>query len=193
MSRIGRAPIPVPAGVQVQIDDHHIRVKGPLGELEREVHPEITISLRDDQIVVERPDDSVQHRALHGLTRSLVANMVSGVTKGFEKTLELAGVGYRVAGNPRRLALQLGFSHPIEITPPDGIQIAQIQSFTPTQANEWLSGRFTIRGIDKEVVGEVAAKIRRMRQIEPYKGKGLRYAGERIRRKAGKAAGKGKK
>jgi large subunit ribosomal protein L6 len=168
-------------------------VKGPLGELEREVHPEITISLRDDQIVVERPDDSVQHRALHGLTRSLVANMVSGVTKGFEKTLELAGVGYRVAGNPRRLALQLGFSHPIEITPPDGIQIAQIQSFTPTQANEWLSGRFTIRGIDKEVVGEVAAKIRRMRQIEPYKGKGLRYAGERIRRKAGKAAGKGKK
>jgi large subunit ribosomal protein L6 len=193
MSRIGRAPIPVPAGVQIQIDDHHIRVKGPLGELEREIHPDISVALKDDQLVVERPDDSVQHRSLHGLTRSLVANMVTGVTKGFEKTLELSGVGYRVAGNPTRLSLQLGFSHPIEITPPEGITIGQVQSFTPTQANEWLSGRFSIKGIDKEAVGEVAAKIRQIREIEPYKGKGLRYAGERIRRKAGKAAGKGKK
>ncbi len=193
MSRIGRAPIPVPAGVKVQIDDHHVRVKGPLGELEREIHPDITVALKDGQIVVERPDDSVQHRALHGLTRSLVANMVTGVTKGFEKTLELSGVGYRVAGNPRRLSLQLGYSHPIEITPPEGITIGQVQSFTPTQANEWLSGRFSIKGIDKEAVGEVAAKIRQIREVEPYKGKGLRYAGERVRRKAGKAAGKGKK
>jgi large subunit ribosomal protein L6 len=193
MSRIGRAPIPVPAGVQVQIDDHHVRVKGPLGQLEREVHPDMSVELRGAEIVVERPDDSVQHRALHGLTRTLVANMVTGVTKGFEKTLELSGVGYRVAGNPRRLSLQLGFSHPIEILPPEGIEISQIQSFTPTQTNEWLSGRFTIRGIDKEVVGEIAAKIRKIREIEPYKGKGLRYQGERIRRKAGKAAGKGKK
>ena len=193
MSRVGRAPIPVPAGVQVQIDDHHIKVKGPLGELEREIHPDISVALGDNQIVVGRPDDSVQHRALHGLTRSLVANMVTGVTKGFEKTLELSGVGYRVAGNPNRLTLQLGYSHPIEITPPNGITIGQIQTFTPTQANEWLSGRFSIKGIDKEAVGEVAAKIRQIREIEPYKGKGLRYAGERIRRKAGKAAGKGKK
>ena len=119
--------------------------------------------------------------------------MVTGVTKGFEKTLELSGVGYRVAGNPKRLSLQLGYSHPIEITPPEGITIGQVQSFTPTQANEWLSGRFSIKGIDKEAVGEVAAKIRQLREVEPYKGKGLRYAGERIRRKAGKAAGKGKK
>jgi large subunit ribosomal protein L6 len=153
----------------------------------------MSVELRGAEIVVERPDDSVQHRALHGLTRTLVANMVAGVTKGFEKTLELSGVGYRVAGNPRRLSLQLGFSHPIEILPPEGIEISQIQSFTPTQTNEWLSGRFTIRGIDKEVVGEIAAKIRKIREIEPYKGKGLRYQGERIRRKAGKAAGKGKK
>ena len=193
MSRIGRAPIPVPAGVQVQIDDHHVRVTGPLGELEREIHRDMSVALRDNEVVIERPDDSVQHRSLHGLTRSLVANMVTGVTKGFEKTLELSGVGYRVAGNPRRLSLQLGFSHPIEITPPEGISIAQVQSFTPTQANEWLSGRFTIRGIDKEAVGEVAARIRKLREVEPYKGKGLRYQGERIRRKAGKAAGKGKK
>lgn len=193
MSRIGRAPIPVPAGVQVHIDDHHVRVTGPLGELEREIHRDMSVALRDNEVVIERPDDSVQHRSLHGLTRSLVANMVTGVTKGFEKTLELSGVGYRVAGNPRRLSLQLGFSHPIEITPPEGISIAQVQSFTPTQANEWLSGRFTIRGIDKEAVGEVAARIRKLREVEPYKGKGLRYQGERIRRKAGKAAGKGKK
>jgi large subunit ribosomal protein L6 len=153
----------------------------------------MTVVLRGGEIVVERPDDSVQNRALHGLTRSLIANMVTGVTKGFAKTLELAGVGYRVSGNSRRLALQLGFSHPIEITPPSGIEIGQIQSFTPTQGNEWLSGRFTINGIDKELVGEVAANIRKIREVEPYKGKGLRYQGERVRRKAGKAAGKGKK
>lgn len=193
MSRIGRAPIPVPAGVQIQIDNHHIRVIGPLGQLEREVHPDMSIALRADEIIVERPDDTVRNRSLHGLTRSLVANMVTGVTQGFQKTLELSGVGYRVAGSAKRLSLQLGFSHPIDISPPDGIEIAAVQSFTPTQNNEWLSGRFTIKGIDKEAVGEVAAKIRRIREIEPYKGKGLRYQGERIRRKAGKAAGKGKK
>ena len=192
MSRIGRAPITVPSGVQVQIEDHHVKVKGPLGELSRDIHPDIKVELQADQILVTRPDDSVDHRSLHGVTRSIIANMVTGVTQGFEKTLELSGVGYRVAGNKTRLSLQLGFSHPIEITPPEGIEIARIESFTPTQTNEWLSGRITVRGIDKEVVGEVAAKIRKIREVEPYKGKGLRYRGERIRRKAGKAAGKGK-
>ena len=193
MSRIGKMPIPVPAGVQVQISDHHVTVTGPRGELSREVHREMTVELREGQIVVERPSDTNQHRALHGLTRSLVANMVTGVTEGFVKTLELTGVGYRVARVGNRLTLQLGFSHPIELVPPPGIEIATVESFTPNQSNEWLSGRFTLRGIDKEQVGELAAKIRRIREVEPYKGKGLRYAGERVRRKAGKAAGKGKK
>ncbi len=193
MSRVGKAPIAVPAGVQVQIDDHHVVVKGPKGELTREIHPEITAEVRDGQIVVERPSDSVQHRALHGLTRSLINNMVVGVTKGFDKTLEVSGVGYRVARVGDRLSLQLGFSHPVELLPPPGVEIASVETYTPTQANEWLSGRFTLRGIDKEQVGELAAKIRQIREVEPYKGKGLRYAGERVRRKAGKAAGKGKK
>jgi len=193
MSRIGRAPIPVPAGVEVRIEDHHVMVKGPKGELSRTIHPDMLVELRDGQIVVERPSEDALHRSLHGLTRTLIANMVTGVTKGFEKTLELTGVGYRVARAGNRLSLQLGFSHPVELVPPPGVEIAGVETFTPTQSNEWLSGRFTLRGIDKEMVGELAAKIRHIRQVEPYKGKGLRYAGERVRRKAGKAAGKGKK
>jgi len=193
MSRIGRAPIPVPAGVEVRIEDHHISVKGPKGELSRAIHPDMLVELRDGQIIVERPSEDVLHRSLHGLTRTLIANMVTGVTKGFEKTLELTGVGYRVARVGNRLSLQLGFSHPVELVPPPGIEITGVETFTPTQSNEWLSGRFTLRGIDKQMVGELAAKIRRIREVEPYKGKGLRYAGERVRRKAGKAAGKGKK
>lgn len=193
MSRIGKMPIPVPAGVQVQITDHHIVVKGPKGELARDIHPDMMVEMHDGQLVVKRPSDDTQHRALHGLTRSLIANMVTGVTQGFEKTLELTGVGYRVAKVGDRLSLQLGFSHPIELVPPPGVEIAAVESFTPTATNEWLSGRFSVRGIDKEVVGELAAKIRAIRAVEPYKGKGLRYKGERVRRKAGKAAGKGKK
>lgn len=196
MSRIGKAPIPVPAGVKVQIEDHHIVVSGPKGELSRTIHPEIAARLDQEGdkalVIVERPSDAIRHRALHGLTRTLVANMVTGVTTGFEKTIEVVGVGYRVARAGSRLSLQLGFSHPIEIEPPPGIEITSVESYTPTQTNEWLSGRFTIRGSDKEIVGELAAKIRQIREVEPYKGKGLRYAGERIRRKAGKAAGKGK-
>lgn len=193
MSRIGRVPIPLPAGVQVQIEDQRVVVRGPKGELVRDIHPDMKAELRDGQIVVSRPSDATQHRALHGLTRTLIANMVTGVTKGFEKTLEVVGVGYRVARVGDRLSLQLGFSHPIELRPPPGIEIASVESFTPRPDNEWLSGRFTVRGIDKEAVGELAAKIRRIRRVEPYKGKGLRYAGEQVRRKAGKAAGKGKK
>jgi large subunit ribosomal protein L6 len=193
VSRIGKAPIPVPAGVQISIDGHEIVVKGPKGQLLRTFHPEMKVSLQDGQIIVERPSDLTQHRALHGLTRSLIANMVQGVDKGFEKTLEVAGVGYRVAKSGERLTLQLGFSHPIELIAPPGLEITNVESYTPTAANEWLSGRFTVRGIDKERVGEMAAKIRDIREVEPYKGKGMRYRGEHVRRKAGKAAGKGKK
>lgn len=193
MSRIGRAPIPVPAGVQVRIDGSHVVVTGPKGELTRDIHPEMQISQQDGHLLVERPSDSVVHKSLHGLTRSLVNNMVVGVTKGFDRTLELAGVGYRVSRIGGRLSLQLGYSHPIELLPPEGIEIVALETYTPNQANEWLSGRFTIHGIDKELVGQVAAKIRHLREAEPYKGKGLRYRGERIRRKAGKAAGKANK
>jgi large subunit ribosomal protein L6 len=183
----------VPAGVQVTIEGSEIKVKGPKGELSRSVHPAIKIEQQDGNLVVERPSDSVEHKSLHGLTRSLVANMVTGVSKGFEKTLEVTGVGYRVAKVGNRLTLQLGFSHPIDLVAPEGIEIANVESYTPTQANEWLSGRFTLRGIDREQLGEVAASIRAIREVEPYKGKGVRYRGERVRRKAGKAAGKGKK
>ncbi|HLH72355.1 MAG TPA: 50S ribosomal protein L6, partial [Chloroflexota bacterium] len=192
MSRIGRMPIPVPSGVQVQIEGHRVRVRGPRGELMREIHPAMNLELHDGQILVTRPSDSNQHRALHGLTRALVANMVNGVTNGFSKTIEITGVGYRATKQGEKLVFQLGYSHPVELVPPTGIQIGNIETFTPTQANEWLSTRFAVTGIDKELVGEVAAKIRKLRAVEPYKGKGIRYQGEVVRRKAGKAAGKGK-
>ena len=193
MSRIGKAPISVPAGVEVRIDkDNTITVQGPKGELTRKFHPAMGIERKDGSLVVTRPSDSEMHRSLHGLTRSLLANMVTGVTTGFERTLELTGVGYRVQKQGNRLMMQLGFSHPVEIVPPPGVNIVNVETFTPTTANQWLSARFAVQGIDKEQVGQMAALIRHLRRPDPYKGKGLRYRGEVIRRKAGKAASKGK-
>jgi large subunit ribosomal protein L6 len=193
MSRIGRTPIPVPAGVQVRSEDNRIVVKGPRGELSRVLHPDMIVRIEGTQVVVERPSDEREHRSLHGLTRTLVANMVTGVTTGFEKTLEITGVGYRATRMGPRLSLQLGFSHPVEIETPPAVEVASVETFTPTAANGWLSGRFVLRSIDKELLGSTAASIRALRKTDPYKGKGVRYAGERIRLKAGKAAGKGKK
>ena len=179
MSRIGRSPIPVPAGVTVSVDgEHRVTVKGPQGELARQVPAAISVRQDGDVLVVERPDDQRQNRALHGLTRSLDANMVDGVTKGFSKELEIVGVGYRaVPKGPGGLELALGFSHPVNVTAPDGVTF-EVPSAT----------RIIIKGIDKEKVGQVAADIRKLRKPEPYKGKGIRYAGERVVRKAGKAA-----
>jgi len=193
MSRIGRAPIPIPSGVELTIDGSHVAVKGPKGTLERDVHPEMQLVRENGTLEVRRPTESLKHKQLHGLTRTLLANMVTGVTSGFEKTLEVYGVGYRGQKQGDRLVLALGFSHPIELTAPPGIEIGELQTFSPTQANEWLSTRFTLRGIDKEKLGQFAAEIRALRKPEPYKGKGVRYQGERVRRKAGKAAGKGGK
>ncbi len=178
MSRIGRAPIPVPAGVDVRLVDRHVTVTGPKGTLERDLPEDITVRQDDGVLLVERPDDERRHRALHGLTRSLVNNMVVGVTEGFQRDLEIVGVGYRAtAQGDRRLDLALGFSHPVVVEAPDGITF---EVPAPT--------RITVRGIDKEAVGQVAANIRKLRKPEPYKGKGIRYAGEVVRRKAGKAA-----
>src|SRR5216110_3443551 len=178
MSRIGKSPIPVPSGVDVTLLDRSVTVKGPKGTLERRLPPDITVRQDGAQILVERPDDEREHRALHGLTRSLVNNMVVGVTDGFSKDLEIVGVGYRAtAQSPNRLELALGFSHPVSIEAPEGVTFEVPQ---PT--------RITVRGIDKEIVGQVAANIRKVRKPEPYKGKGVRYAGEVVQRKAGKAA-----
>lgn len=193
MSRIGREPIPVPPAVQVQIEDHVVRVKGPKGELSREIHPAMIVEQEDGHILVKRPSDARQHRELHGLSRTLIANMVEGVTQGFSKQLEITGVGYRAAKQGEKLVFQLGYSHPVEMVPPAGVQFGTVETFTPTSGNEWLSTRLTVNGIDKEKVGAAAADIRRLREVEPYKGKGIRYRGEVVRRKAGKAAGKGKK
>jgi large subunit ribosomal protein L6 len=179
MSRIGRSPINVPSGVTVAVDgDHRVTVKGPQGELARQVPAAISIHQDGDLLTLERPDDQRQNRALHGLTRSLVANMVTGVTVGFSKELEIVGVGYRaVPKGPSALELALGFSHPVFVDAPDGVTF-EVPSAT----------RIIIKGIDKEKVGQVAADIRKLRKPEPYKGKGIRYAGERVVRKAGKAA-----
>ena len=178
MSRIGRAPIPVPSGVEVSVASGHITVKGPRGTLERDLHPDISVRQDDGVLLVERPDDERRHRALHGLTRSLVNNMVVGVTEGYQRDLEIVGVGYRaVAQGPNRLELALGFSHPVVVEAPDGISF---EVPAPT--------RISVRGIDKQAVGQIAAEIRSIRKPEPYKGKGVRYAGEVVRRKAGKAA-----
>jgi len=178
MSRIGRSPIPVPSGVTVEVNDRHVKVSGPKGTLERELPRDITVRQDDAVLLVERPTDQRQHRALHGLTRSLVHNMVIGVTDGFTRDLEIVGVGYRAAATtPAKLDLALGFSHPVSVDAPDGITF---ETPVPT--------KITVRGIDKEAVGQVAANIRSIRKPEPYKGKGVRYAGEVVRRKAGKAA-----
>jgi large subunit ribosomal protein L6 len=175
MSRIGKAPIPVPGGVDVTIADRTVTVKGPKGQLQRDLPGVITVRQEDGQLVVERPDDERHNRAQHGLTRTLVANMVTGVTEGFSKELEIVGVGYRAQAQGAGLELALGFSHPVRVTAPDGIQF---EVPIPT--------RIIVRGIDKERVGQVAADIRKIRKPEPYKGKGVRYVGEHIQRKAGK-------
>ena len=178
MSRIGKSPIPVPSGVEVTLEGRRVRVKGPQGVLERELPGEITVRQDDSTLFVDRPNDERQNRALHGLTRSLVNNMVVGVTAGFTKELEIVGVGYRAAAQgPERLELALGFSHPVAVDAPAGISF---EVPVPT--------RILVRGIDKELVGQVAANIRKIRKPEPYKGKGVRYAGEVVQRKAGKAA-----
>ena len=192
MSRIGRAPIPIPQGVEVEIRDGSITVKGPKGELTRQIAPQIKVEVVDGNIIVSRPSDSKLHKSLHGLTRTLIANMVTGVTKGFETRLELYGVGYRAMKQGNKLSLQLGYSHPIEVVPPPGVEVTNVEVFTPTSANEWLSSRFVIAGLDKERVGELAAKIKAYRRVDPYKGKGIKSAGERVRRKAGKASAKGR-
>ncbi len=178
MSRIGRTPIEVPAGVDITVAGNNVSVKGPRGSLTRDVPEPITLRQEDGVLLVERPDDQRSSRALHGLVRSLVANMVTGVTTGFTKELEIVGVGYRAtAAGPAKVDLALGFSHPVSVDAPDGITF---EVPAPT--------RIVVSGIDKEAVGQVAADIRKIRKPEPYKGKGVRYAGEVVRRKAGKAA-----
>ncbi len=180
MSRIGKAPISVPSGVDVVVSGRTITVKGPKGTLSRAIPGEIVVRQEDSTLLVERPDDERHNRALHGLTRSLVNNMVLGVTDGFRKQLEIVGVGYRAeAQGPNGIKLALGFSHPVNVTAPEGI------SFEVPNATQ-----VVVTGIDKEVVGQVAANIRSIRKPEPYKGKGVRYAGERVQRKAGKAGKK---
>jgi len=177
MSRIGRMPVPKPDNVTVDIKGNRVTVKGPKGGLSREFHPDMTIELQDNQIVVKRPDDERQHKALHGLTRALLANMVEGVTKGYVKRMRVEGVGYRAEKRGDNLVLYVGFSHPVEVEPVPGI------TFTVERDNRI----FAVEGIDKELVGNVAARIRAIRPPEPYKGKGIRYADEWIRRKPGKA------
>jgi large subunit ribosomal protein L6 len=177
MSRIGRLPVPVPAGVEVNVDGQQVSVKGPKGTLQHQVVEPIRVALSDGELQVTRPDDERLSKSLHGLTRTLVANMVTGVTAGYEKRLEIVGVGYRVvAKGPTELEFALGFSHPVKVNAPEGITFTVE---TPT--------RFAVLGIDKQQVGEVAANIRKIRKPEPYKGKGVRYAGEKVRRKVGKA------
>ena len=177
MSRIGRQPIPVPANVNIAIDPGRIMVNGPLGELSQDVPVRMTVERREDELVVTRPTDRGPDRALHGLTRSLIANMVEGVTKGFEKRLEIQGVGYRAALRGTSLELNVGYSHPVVIDAPQGITF---EVPIPTQ--------ISVKGVDKQQVGEIAANIRKVRPPEPYKGKGIRYEGEYVRRKVGKRA-----
>ncbi|HYM14590.1 MAG TPA: 50S ribosomal protein L6 [Dehalococcoidia bacterium] len=181
MSRIGKLPVPLAKNVQVEIDGAHVKVKGPKGELARQFPAGISFALSDGAVTVSRPDDEKQSRALHGLSRSLLANMVAGVSDGFTRTLELQGVGYRATQAGEKVTLAVGFSHPVEVVPPPGIQLE-------TEGNT----KIHVRGIDKELVGQVAANIRKVRKPEPYKGKGIRYLGERVRRKAGKAGKAGK-
>ena len=176
MSRIGRLPIPVPETVDVTIEGRRLTVTGPKGTMTRELHPDMAVSREDGTIVVSRPTEQKTHKQLHGLTRTLVNNMVVGVTDGYRKGLEITGVGYRAAKNGEKLTLNLGYSHQIEIDPPAGITF-EVEN--PT--------RLAVIGIDKELVGQIAAQVRSTRKPEPYKGKGVRYAGEKIRRKAGKA------
>ena len=176
MSRIGRLPIPVPSGVDVTIDGASVTVKGPKGTLSLTMAEPITAAVEDGSVLVSRPDDERESRALHGLTRSLLANMVIGVSEGYEKSMEIVGTGYRVTAKGTDLEFALGYSHPVLVKAPEGVSFTVE---TPT--------KFKVSGIDKQVVGETAAKIRKLRKLDPYKGKGVRYEGEVIRRKAGKA------
>jgi large subunit ribosomal protein L6 len=178
MSRIGRMPLAVPKGVTVALDGHHVTVKGPKGELQRALPAEMQVTLDEGVLRVARPSDSTRHRSLHGLTRSLLHNMVSGVTEGFQKSLEIHGVGYKAEQLPTGVRLLVGYSHAVEYPAPAGVTI--------TVENPTL---LRISGIDKEMVGQVAAELRRVRPPEPYKGKGIRYVGEHVRRKAGKTGG----
>jgi len=177
MSRVGKYPVPIPAGVQTEVEGNVIRVIGPKGRLERALHPDMAVEVADGKITVKRPSDSKTHKSLHGLTRTLIANMVEGVEKGFQKNLEIEGVEYRAELKGTTLVLSLGFSHQIRYEPREGITIR-----VPDPK------KIMITGIDKQAVGQTAAEIRRYRPPEPYKGKGIRYAGEQIRRKAGKTA-----
>jgi large subunit ribosomal protein L6 len=177
MSRIGRKPIPVPESVTVDVAPGRVAVKGPKGELEQRLSPDMTVAQEDGALTVRRPTDRGEHRALHGLTRSLIANMVEGVTEGFEKRLEIQGVGYRAQLKGKKLEMALGYSHPVAIEAPEGIEFEVPQ---PTE--------IVVRGIDKQLVGQVAADIRKRRPPEPYKGKGIRYRGEHVLRKVGKRA-----
>ncbi len=181
MSRIGKVPVPVPQGVQVDIKGSQVTARGPKGTISRDLHPDMAIDLRDSEVVVSRPTDSRLHKSLHGLTRTLVANLVQGVSGGFIRRLEVAGVGYRAQQSGKDIVLQVGFSHPVLIQAPEGIGLA-------VEGNN----RIVVSGIDKELVGETAARIRRVKPPEPYKGKGIKYAEETVRRKAGKSGGKKK-
>lgn len=183
MSRIGRAPIEIPSGVTVTVgEDNLVKVKGPKGELSRQINPDMKINIEGATLTVVRPSDDKMHRSLHGLSRTLINNMVVGVSEGYTKNLEISGVGYRAQKQGENLNLSLGFSHPVVVEPPKGITFE-----VPTATS------IIVSGIDKEVVGQTAAEIRAYREPEPYKGKGIKYAGERIRRKEGKAGAKGKK
>lgn len=182
MSRIGRAPIAIPNGVTVKLENNVVTVKGPKGELVRGFNQDMIIEVEENVLTVKRPSDNKDHRSLHGLTRTLISNMVIGVTEGFTKTLEISGVGYRAAKAGNKVNLSLGFSHPVEVEPPTGISLE-----VPAP------NKIVVSGINKEEVGAMAAKIRGYREPEPYKGKGIKYEGEVIRRKVGKAGGKGKK
>lgn len=177
MSRIGKRPIPLPTGVTAQIAGRKIMVKGPKGEISRTVHPELALAVEDNAIVVRRPSDEGRHKALHGLTRTLLANMVHGVTSGYAKSLEIQGVGYKAEPKPFGVQLTVGFSHPVPYHAPKGITISVDNNVI-----------LKVEGIDKELVGQVAAELRQVRPPEPYKGKGIRYVGELVRRKAGKTA-----
>lgn len=177
MSRVGKRPVPIPAGVEVNIDGKRMEVKGPKGLLVRDLHHDIVVRRENDTLLVERPTDHRQHRSLHGLTRSLVANMIHGVTEGFQQALELKGTGYRASKSGDKLVLNIGYSHPVEIEPAEG---TEIEVLNPTSV--------VVRGTDNQKVGQLAAEIRAVRPPEPYLGKGIRYAGERVRRKEGKKA-----
>lgn len=175
MSRIGKKPIEIPSGVEVRIEGSRVRVKGPQGQLEKVISSEVTVTQRDNLIYIERPSDDRMHRSLHGLSRTLVANMVEGVSQGFSKTLEITGVGYRAAKKGENLELQVGYSHPVVVPRQPGVEF---EVPIPT--------RIVVKGADKEMVGEIAARIRKFRKPEPYKGKGIKYEGEYVRRKVGK-------